>query len=469
MQIHVVKQGETLGNISGTYGISSAEIMRLNGLRTQNLVAGLALVIPSPSQYYTVKPGDTLWKIAQQTGTTSSALIKANNIANPALIYPGMVLSIPNTTHSVKPGESLWQIAQNYGVTVQSIVNANKISNPKLIYPGAELIIPKTKPTIEVNAYSYEVGDSAIRSVRDYGQYLTYFSPFAYGIRSDGSLEALNDSALVHAAHSAKIISMMSITNFSQKTLGSNVVHAVLIDQGIQNTLLTNILNVMKTKGYKVLNIDFENVLPADRDLYSSFVQNAVDHLHPHGYTVSTALAPKTSSAQKGLLYEAHDYAAHGRIADFVVLMTYEWGYRLGPPQAISPLNQIKAVLNYAVTLIPRHKIFMGFQTYARDWTLPHVQGQEAETFSPLEAIHRAIQYGATIQYDKPTESPYFTYVDNQGHSHQVWFEDARSAQAKFDTVKDYNLWGISYWVLDPPYPQNWILLGDNFDILKKI
>lgn len=111
----------------------------------------------------------------------------------------------------------------------------------------------------------------------------------------------------------------------------------------------------------------------------------------------------------------------------------------------------------------------MGFQIYARDWLLPHVQGQEAETFSQQEAIRRAVKYGATIQYDTLSQSPYFTYRDEQGRDHIVWFEDARSAQAKFDTVKEYGLRGISYWTLGYPFPQNWVLLNDNFSIRKII
>ena len=149
--------------------------------------------------------------------------------------------------------------------------------------------------------------------------------------------------------------------------------------------------------------------------------------------------------------------------------MTYEWGYRFGPPQAISPLNQIKRVLDYAVTVIPRDKIFFGFQIYARDWLLPHAEGQEAETFSQQEALRRAIESGATIQYDTVAQSPYFRYTDAQGRYHEVWFEDARSAQAKFDLVKDYHLRGISYWVLGYPYSQNWLLLEDNFTIRKRV
>jgi spore germination protein len=37
-----------------------------------------------------------------------------------------------------------------------------------------------------------------------------------------------------------------------------------------------------------------------------------------------------------GLLYEAHDYPAIGAIADYVLLMTYEWGYTSGSPLVIS-------------------------------------------------------------------------------------------------------------------------------------
>ncbi|REB05331.1 hypothetical protein DVB69_15625 [Sporosarcina sp. BI001-red] len=111
----------------------------------------------------------------------------------------------------------------------------------------------------------------------------------------------------------------------------------------------------------------------------------------------------------------------------------------------------------------------MDFEIYARDWLLPFVQGQEAETFSPQEATLRAIQHQVAIQYDSVAQSPFYRYNDAAGHTHEVWFEDARSAQAKFDLVKKYNLRGISYWVLGYPFPQSWLLLEDNFTIRKRL
>src|SRR5699024_3275632 len=272
---------------------------------------------------------------------------------------------------------------------------------------------------------------------------------------------------MISAAKSKNAVPMMSITNFSSTAAGSNVAHTVLANPEIRDKTFDNIIQVMDEKGYQGLNIDFENVLPEDRELYNQFLQLAVDRLHPKGYFVSTAVAPKTSATQAGVLYEAHDYEAHWRIADFVIRMTYEWGYRFGPPQAISPINKMKEVVEYALSVMPAEKIVLGFQIYARDWIIPHVKGQEAETFSPQEAIRRAVKHGATIEYDTMTQSPFFRYTDEQGRNHEVWFEDARSAQAKFDLVKDYNLRGISYWALVYPFLQNWALLNANFVVEK--
>ena len=421
-------------------------------------------------QIHVVRPGETLWLIAQRYGVTVSQIVTANQLENPSKLISGLAIVIPTAsrTHTVQPGQNLSEIAQRYGTTVEEIVKANQIQNPNMILSGTRLTIPVQKPVIDVNAYTINTGETGAREIQEVGRYLTYWMPFVYTIREDGGLSSIDDAEMLRSAAAEKVVPIIAITNFSATAAGSVLAQSVLASTDIQNVLLTNIIKVMKEKGYQGLNIDFENVFPADRELYNQFLQLAVDRLHPEGYSVSTALAPKISGEQKGLLYEAHDYAAHGRIVDFTVLMTYEWGYRLGPPQAISPLNEIEKVLDYAVTVIPRNKILFGFQIYARDWLLPHVQGQEAETFSQQEAIRRAIQYGVAIQFDPIAQSPFYRYTDAEGRKHEVWFEDARSAQAKFDAVKDYNLRGISYWVLGYPFPQNWLLLEDNFTIRKR-
>lgn len=470
MLIHVVRPGESLWQIAVNYGVTLQALLNANRPPNPNrLVVGQSLVIPTEAVYHTVQSGETLWSIAGQYNTTVQAIAQANRITDPSRIYPGMQLYIPEVRHQVQRGETLYQIAQRYGVPLQELVRINNIQDPSRVNAGTILVIPRPKPVIDVNGYLVNFGESAVPIVNEVGQYLTYTSPFAYRITENGNLQPVDDAPAIRAAYANRIVPMLAITNFTSTELGANLAHVVLSSPELQERTIANAINVMNQKGYRVLNVDFENVLPADRENYNSFMQRAANRLHPLGYSLSSALAPKTGPTQTGLLYEAHDYAAHGRIADFVILMTYEWGYRLGPPQAISPINQIRRVLDYAVTVIPRSKIFFGFQIYARDWVLPWAAGQEAETFSCQEAIARAARFGAVIQYDYTAASPFFRYTDAQGRQHEVWFEDARSAQTKFDTVIAYRLRGISYWALGYPFPENWTLLAGNFIIRKRV
>ncbi len=321
--IHAVQQGETLWAISQRYSISINQIVSVNQLEDPNrLVIGMALVIPTPYKAYTVQPGETLWVIAQKYGISIQTIVLANNISNPSNIYPGMVLTIPARTYVVQAQDSLWKIAQTYGTTVQEIIRINQIQNPNMLYVGMRLYIPFNKPLMNVNAYTIDTGEKGGTLIQEVGKYLTYSSLFAYSMTESGGINPIDDTAFLQASVSNRITPMMCITNFTYKDPGSKLANAILSSTDAQDNLLTNILSVMKAKGYKGLNIDFENVFPEDRDLYNQFLQKTVDRLHPEGYFVSTALAPKTSADQKGLLYEAHDYAAHGRIVDFVVLMT---------------------------------------------------------------------------------------------------------------------------------------------------
>ncbi|MEB3102683.1 LysM peptidoglycan-binding domain-containing protein [Ferviditalea candida] len=424
-------------------------------------------------EIHVVQKGDTLWQLSRRYGVSINDIAGANQLADLNLLIIGQSLVIPTPMqyHIVQPGESLWAIANRYGISLQELVDANRISSPSLIYPGQRLVIPrKRKPTIEANAYIEITGPAGAQIVNQVGEYLTYLSPFSYRAKADGTMVPFNDTELLQATRSNRDAPLMTITNFGEGGFNSELAHAILADTQIQNQLIGNLLNVMKSKGYFGLNIDFEYVLPGDRNLYNQFIERVAGRLHQEGYSVSSALAPKLSDEQKGLLYEAHDYAFHGRVLDFVVLMTYEWGWSGGPPMAVAPINQVRKVLDFAVTQIPRNKIMMGMPLYGYDWTLPYVAGGKwAPTISPQEALRRAMIHRVSIQYDPVAQSPFFYYVDAQGQNHVVWFEDARSVQVKFDTVKQYNLRGVSYWVLGNPFPQNWLLLADNFQIKKYV
>ena len=157
-------------------------------------------------------------------------------------------------------------------------------------------------------------------------------------------------------------------------------------------------------------------------------------------------------------------YYLLGESADFVFLMTYEWGYTYGPPMAVAPADKVRQVLEYAVTKIPEEKLIMGIPNYGYDWPLPYERGMtRARTIGNVEAVRIAAETAVEIRYAQIAQSPWFTYVD-AGQSHEVWFEDPRSIMAKIDLAREFGISGIGYWNLMRPFRANWLLTGSRVE-----
>ena len=125
-------------------------------------------------------------------------------------------------------------------------------------------------------------------------------------------------------------------------------------------------------------------------------------------------------------------------------------------------------MVEYTLTEIPAEKVSLGIPNYGYDWQLPFVRGiTEATTIGNVEAIQIAVQNNAAISFDQTAQTPFFNYLTSERIWHEVWFEDVRSIRAKFDLIKEYDLYGAGYWQLMRWWRANWILLQDSFTILR--
>lgn len=252
-----------------------------------------------------------------------------------------------------------------------------------------------------------------------------------------------------------------------QGTFSNERSSRVLGDAALQRRLAEEVLRTIQVKGYAGVDVDFEYLPAQESEAYAAFVALLRSTLQPYGYTVTVALSPKTYADQPGLLYEGHNYALLGAAADFVFLMTYEWGYTYGPPMAVAPLNKVIEVVEYAITK-PSRKIDLGIPNYGYDWPLPYIRGEsKADTIGNIEAVQIAIENNAEILFDSTAMSPWFRYTKD-GVEHEVWFEDVRSLREKFRLVKSYGLRGMGYWQIMQLFRANWLLLADTFSIQKR-
>lgn len=422
---------------------------------------------------HTVRSGDSLFSIAKIYNINPLKIVTDNDLTNPNSLVIGQALVIlpKYISYVVQPGDSLYNIARKYNINVQDIIQQNQalITNP-ITYPGQVLNIPQEKKlgTIDINGYALpNIEQTTLEQTLPY---LTYLSIFSYEVRADGSLKVIDDTNLIRTARSRGVAPLMVISNIKEGGgFNSQVARIILQNKNVQETLINNVITTLRNKNYYGLDVDLEFIYPADKDLYIAFLNNIATRLKGLGYMVTVALTPKVSANQKGLLYEAHDYTRAGTIADHAILMIYEWRYIYGPSMAVSPLNQVKRVLDYAISAIPSYKILMGIPNYGYNWTLPYTQGSVAETITNPGGIELALVQKAAIQFDNVSKTPFFNYYDRSKRKHVVWFEDARSTFNKLTLVKQYGLGGVSYWTINNYFKQSYIILSSMYDIRKVI
>ncbi|GMA56465.1 spore germination protein [Alicyclobacillus sacchari] len=300
MRIHRVRSGETLRQIAATYGVSVRDILRYNELPSRSeTVSGLALLIPKGDplavQPYTIQAGDTPESIAQRFGISPAVFASWTGFVT------GSSLSV-----------------------------------------GSQIYLPvrrTSRRTIEVNGYIVPTGERSDEEILGDVSDLTYVCTFSYQVRADGHFEAPKDDIVLSTAKRYNIRPLVTITNFDGNNFNTQLAHSILANRSLRQTVIDQVLSICTTKGYAGVNVDFEHMDPPDRPLYNEFIRELGNVLRGRNLSISIAMGPKTGDNPNQPWMGAFDYRTLGQEVDFVMLMTYEWGWVGGPPMACKMLH----------------------------------------------------------------------------------------------------------------------------------
>lgn len=426
---------------------------------------------------YTVKNGDSLYKIARTYGSTAARIAADNGLLVTDSLVVGQTVVIQQSlvSYRVRSGDTVYSVARQFGISLNQLYRNNPfLGGEARLLVGQILNVMLPAPLydreVDVNGYVYPNVDRA--ALRQTLPYLTYLTVFTYGFKEDGSLTDVDDEEIIELARQYGVAPLMQISSITERgTFSSESAARLLEDAILQDQVIESVVKTLEEKRYEGVDVDFEYVEAKYAEAYVAFVEKLRGRLSPLGYQVFVALAPKYNADQEGRLYEGHDYAGLGKAADGSLLMTYEWGYAFGEPQAVSPIDKVRRVVEYGVSEIPPEKIFLGVPNYGYDWPLPYVAGEtRARSLSNVEAVSLAREQKAEILFDEVAQSPYFTYFERENgrpREHVVWFEDARSVEAMLSLVEEYGLRGFSVWNLMRYFPQLFLVLNNTFRIRR--
>lgn len=413
-------------------------------------------------QIYIVKSGDSLYSIAKMFKTSLHILMETNGLERPNDLVVGQAILIlePEVIHTIQPNETLEYISQKYNTSLNQLYRNNpSLSARPYLIPGDDLIISYTnKPesSILVNGFVYpSINHELLTTTLPY---LTYISPFTYSFSADGNIKPLRDDFILRRSIEYNVLPLMTLSPIddSGKFIGE-LTQNLLNNNDAQQKLTSQILDTIQAKKYAGVILNFEQIPMQSRNLYINLVQNMQKLLNENGYTLYIALDPNN------MMDAAQYYTTLGELSNGIIIMTYGIEITQTSSVAISSIETIEDIIKYITSLVPASKVILGVPNHGYGWRNNNNMPQP-RMIGNQEAIQIAISQNAAILFDEKSQYPYFYYyINNQ--KFEVWFQDVRSAVAKFNLIKKYNLAGISYWTLMKKSHQTWQALNATFEI----
>ncbi|MBP1755369.1 MAG: hypothetical protein H6Q59_1767 [Firmicutes bacterium] len=428
-------------------------------------------------EIYVVQQGDTIHTVAEKFNIAVDKLVYDNGLVYPynLVIGQAIIIAYPKQTHIVHEGETLQSIANTYGVSEMQILRNNSfISDRGTLILGETLVISyNTIMSISTNGfiYPYVRKETLLKILPN----LTYLTIFNYTISERGEVkEYYDDSSVVNTAKEYGVIPLLLASTLSpQGEPNIKIAYDILLSEEYQDRSINQFVDIMKQKGYLGMNIVLNFLDKSNQSLYLNFVRRISEHLQQEGLMFFITNNYATQESNGSISIEDIDYSKFSPYVNGLIFIKFVWSTNLGPPSPVSNIENIRAVIDYATSLVSSDKIVVGNPVIGYDWQLPYVPNwSNVSSMSIDSALYLAKETGVIIQFDEVSKTPYFYY--NQIYfgapvEHIVWFIDVRSIEELSDVILEYALNGSGIWNTMIYYPQVWTTMNARFDTVKLI
>ena len=353
----------------------------------------------------------------------------------------------------------------------------------------AEENVPRKILTGWIPYYSMK---TALPDVLNNADLIKEVMPFWYTLKYNGKTKAPEILDLYAPANPSVPISepLTALRNANLQIIptitdGTSMgVLAGLLKNPTSRTQVVNvIMNLVRTNNYDGIDIDFEGFAFVDKNttwtatapLWTAFIKELSVALRAEDKLLSVSTPYVLNPADKQRGYYVYAWAAIADSIDKLRIMTYDYSVaKVGP---IGPITWTERTVQYAISIMPASKVFVGVPGYGRDWVTAVAgvcpanvansvkTGAKAATFVMRDAASLAATYGATPVYNEQFGEVTFTYqkvyngttagglATSCTASRTAWYQDNRSWALRAALVTKYRIGGITAWTFGMEEP----------------
>lgn len=309
-----------------------------------------------------------------------------------------------------------------------------------------------------------------------YAKDLTTLTYFSLAVEKDGTIRKEDNpgegepgyvmltSEKYAATASAHRKAGTKLSLLVQNMVEEDILALIATPEAHATKLVEEVAPIMQKHGFTDLNLDIESFTKASESArlgYVQFVKAVKDELTRLRLgTLTVELTPK-SPVELHLI----DVAKIGEIADYLVLMAYDYHYVFssvaGP---IAPLGgvptdaeyDVETALKETLRYAPASKVILGVPLYGYEWeTLKSTPGSavipgswQVATGKRMEEFTRVCT-DCTKGFDLIFQEPYVIFPgETERHFQQAFYENKDALQAKIVLAKKYQLAGVAMWAV---------------------
>lgn len=501
---YTVQSGDSIYSIARQFGISAQQLATANQITDGAITAGQLLFVPvqvSKVITYTVQQGDSLYKIARQYNTLVESIMVLNGLQGTDLDV-GQRLVIPQYTEAVVnvgrasirsgPGTNNSIIASVTSSARLPVIDTTRGWLKVSLHDGNTGWISRnladyrtydgSKPILDiVGFYTLQEGPalpSSYRSFVDNTSQITSLPLFMYrfdqedptAIEKFGEFTDSEVEMLVSVAHRYNIMILPVVHNLLYGEGGQEasreVVRAMVATPQSRTAAINSIIALIDRFGFDGVNIDIEDVFLEDSSRLSQFYVDLGSAMRERGYFLSASVPARIRDYPPfNPFSDPFDYATIGASVDqFVVMLYNEHGWPGSGPGPVVSSGWMNKVISYTLTKMPASKVVAAISVFGFDFNL--TTGRN--TYVTYEmAADLANRYNQDITFDQDTLTPMFSYTDEQGDQHEVWFENTESLIAKMRLAWQQGISGVALWRLGMEDPGVWAQIAQDIVVRR--
>ena len=287
------------------------------------------------------------------------------------------------------------------------------------------------------------------------------FSPSFFYLEkgSDGKVsENVNQEGkdYVEWAHNNgfKVWPMVSNNSYLTTTEG------ILNDYTKRRKLEDEIVRVAEEYNVDGINLDFENMNKADKDMYSRLVIELAPRLKDLSKTLTIDVTAPDGSETWSLCFD-RDVLAD--VSDYIVFMAYDQygtgGNKEGTTAGYNWVeNNVKKFIGQEA--VAKEKIILGIPLYTRLWKEDN--GKITSKVVNVKDVDNTLPNDVQKKWDDELKQNYVEYTEGSA-TYKMWIEDEKSITEKIGLAKKYDLAGIAFWEKDREYEGFWQFVANEY------